>query len=71
MEVKKRPEPIHAIERDRAVSLIGKPILFAQTKEGLGTYGTLIGWSKRGYFLVEPDYAEDKHIRCEWIVEYP
>jgi hypothetical protein len=65
-----RPEPVHAIEKDRAMPLIGKSVLFANEKEGLGTYGTLLGWSKRGYFIVEPDHAKGKHSRCQWIIEY-
>ncbi len=63
-------EPIHAVEKDKVVRLIGKPVLYASDKEGLGTYGTLIGWNKRGYFIVEPDHMKNRYVHCSWIVEY-
>lgn len=62
------PDPIHAIEKDKALPLIGSPVLFASEKEGLGTYGTLIGWDDRGFFKVVPDYDKKVIVKCSWIV---
>lgn len=67
---KQNPEPIQGVEKDRAIDLIGKPVLFASCKEGLGSYGTLIGWNASGRFVVEPDYAPGRFVLCSWIVEY-
>ena len=66
----KQAEPIHAAEKDKALPLIGKPILFAAHKEGLGTYGTLVGWDRRGFFVVTPDHNPEVWFKCAWIVEY-
>jgi len=55
-------EPVHAIEKDRAIMLIDKPVLFANRKEGLGAYGKLVGWDKHGRFIVKPDHTKILHI---------
>lgn len=65
-----RPQPIHCIEKDRAEELIGKEILWAQDKEGLGYYGTLMGFDeKTGQFRVKAPIGNHTY-KCSWIVEY-
>lgn len=49
--------------------LLGKNILYAGRKEGLGAYGYLIGKdSESGKFIVKP-YNNKRLIKAEWIVE--
>lgn len=65
----KRPQPIHAFNQDIARHLIGKAVLCAQHKEGLGYYGTLIGFcSKTGKFIVKRLYDKNES-RWMWIIE--
>ena len=71
MEDKKRLEPIHALERHKAKYLVGKSILYANDKEGLGCYGTLEGFSdKTGKFIVKSDHCSSL-LECVWIVRNP
>ena len=69
----KRPTPLHAVEKDKASRLIGKRVLYANDREGLGYYGVLIGFSEtNGKFLVRTDVPgfAGRTIECNWIVEY-
>lgn len=64
----KRPQPIHAINKKQAKTLVGKNILCAQHKEGLGYYGTLIGFCPAtGKFIVQR-LGSRKTSRWMWIV---
>ena len=63
-------KPIQCIERNRANDLVGKSILWANTKENLGNYGTLIGFDeKTGKFLVKNSHNAITY-KCIWIVEW-
>lgn len=64
-------EPIHALNKDLAAPLIGKEVLCANHKEGLGYYATLIGFCpKTGKFVVKLPHFKNNR-RCMWIVELP
>ena len=70
MKSDKRPKPIHCLQKRGAKKLIGKQILYANEKLGLGFYGILEGFSaKTEKFIVQPDHF-DNRIECNWIVEY-
>lgn len=65
----KQSKPIHAINKDQATHLIGKCVLCAQHKEGLGYYGTLVGFcQKTGKFIVKRD-CDKNNTLWMWIVE--
>lgn len=69
-----RPEPIEALFADDAKHLIGKAVLCAQRKEGLGYWATLVrieNTNKPFVCILNNHLNEEKQLesRWRWIVE--
>ena len=62
-----KKEPIHCLEFEYATHLINKNIVYANDKEGLGCYGTLLGQDKEtGKFSIKDEYS-GKTGKAAWI----